>query len=214
MKIRLLIVEDHTLLRQGLRVLLDAQADFEIAGEASDGSSGVTEARRLQPDVVLMDLSLPGLHGAEATRRIKNELAGVRVLVLSMHTSPEMVARACEAGCDGYVVKSADLDELGRAIRAVHAGQPFFSADVRGPLGDPTHAPSDPLTRLSGREREVLQLIAEGNTNKSIAQRLGISVHTVNAHRVNLMSKLDLHDAQGITRFALRHGLVDAERLT
>jgi DNA-binding NarL/FixJ family response regulator len=207
MTIRVLLVEDHTIVRQGLRALLSASADLVIVGEASDGLSGVKRAEELQPDVVVMDLSLPSLHGTEAIRRIKASTRA-RVVVLSMHTAPEVVARARDAGCDGYVVKGGDVSELAAAIRGAQAGVPYFSAELRELDGK---AKGDPLSRLSARERQVLQLIAEGNTNKAIAKQLGISAHTVNAHRVNLMSKLDLHDAQGITRFALRHGLIDPE---
>lgn len=205
-RVRVLLVEDHTIVRQGLRALLGTSPDLEVVGEAKDGVEAVRLAGELQPDVVVLDLSLPTLHGTEALRRIK---AGTRakVVVLSMHSSPEVVARARDAGCDGYVVKGGDVAELARAIRDALAGQPYFSLEVRGASG--AEAKSDPLGRLSSREREVLALIAEGGTNKSIAAKLGISVHTVNAHRVNLMAKLDLHDAQGLTRFALRHGLID-----
>lgn len=205
-RVRVLLVEDHTIVRQGLRALLGTSPDLEVVGEAKDGVEAVRLAGDLQPDVVVLDLSLPALHGTEALRRIK---AGTRakVVVLSMHSSPEVVARARDAGCDGYVVKGGDVAELARAIRDALAGEPYFSPEVRGTSG--AEATSDPLGRLSSREREVLALIAEGGTNKSIAAKLGISVHTVNAHRVNLMAKLDLHDAQGLTRFALRHGLID-----
>jgi DNA-binding NarL/FixJ family response regulator len=207
MSIRVMLVDDHVIVRQGLRVLLSTSPDLEVVAEASDGAEAVRMAESVRPDVVVMDLSLPGLHGSEAIRRIKASTS-VRVVVLSMHSEPEFVARAREAGCDGYVVKGVDVAELTRAIRGAYEGKPHYSAGVRA--ADPGQTPSDPLSRLSPREREVLQLIAEGNTNKEIAQRLGISVHTVNAHRVSLMSKLDIHDAQGITRFALRVGIIDA----
>jgi two-component system, NarL family, response regulator LiaR len=206
-RIRVLLVEDHTIVRQGLRALLAASGDLEVVGEAADGVSGTRLCTELKPDVVVMDLSLPGLHGTEALRRIK-ATSPARVVVLSMHTAPEVVARAREAGCDGYVVKGGDVAELTTAIRAALTEQPYFSSEAKTPDGAPS---PDPLSRLSAREREVLKLIAEGNTNKTIASRLGISVHTVNAHRVNLMTKLDLHDAQGLTRFALTRGIIDSE---
>ena len=209
-RIRVLLVEDHTIVRQGLRALLAASGDLEVVGEAADGVAAVTLAGELRPDVVVMDLSLPGLHGTEALRRIKSTTQA-RVVVLSMHTSPEIVARAREAGCDGYVVKGGDVAELTTAIRAATSDSPYFSVEVAHNEGAEESGATDPLNRLSAREREVLRLIAEGNTNKAIATRLGISVHTVNAHRVNLMTKLDLHDAQGLTRFALRRGLIDPE---
>jgi two-component system, NarL family, response regulator NreC len=205
MRTRVLLVEDHVMVRQGLRALLGASEDLEVVGETADGGDAVRLTAELSPDVVVMDLSLPGLHGTEAVRRIKAQ-SPAKVVVLSMHTAPEVVSRAREAGCDGYVVKGADVSELGRAIRSALEGVPYFSPELK----DFADA-GDPLARLSAREREVLQLIAEGHTNKEIAARLGISVHTVNAHRVSLMSKLDLHDAQGLTRFALRHGLISSD---
>jgi DNA-binding NarL/FixJ family response regulator len=207
MRIRVLLVEDHTIVRQGLRALLESAGDLEVVGEAGRGDEAVQMAASLQPDVVLMDLSLPGLHGTEALRRIKTATPRTRVVVLSMHVAPEIVARARAAGCDGYVVKGADVAELADAIRGAFRGTPYFSQEITNEV----RAGADPLERLSAREREVLKLIAEGNTNKRIAAQLGISVHTVNAHRVSLMAKLDIHDAQGLTRFALRHGLVDPE---
>ena len=211
MQIRVVLVEDHMIVRQGLRALLGAQPDLDIVGDASDGIEGVRRVEELKPDVVVMDLSLPGLHGTEAIRRVKSSSPATKVVVLSMHHAPEVVARAREAGCDGYVLKGADVSELARAIRGAREGTPYFSPELAA-TATTLPAGTDPLDRLSGREREVLQLVAEGHTNKSIAQKLGISVHTVNAHRVSLMSKLDLHDAQAVTRFALRHGLVTHER--
>ena len=193
------------MVRQGLRALLGASPDLEVVGETADGAEAQKLVEELQADLVVMDLSLPGLHGTEAIRRIKNATRA-KVVVLSMHTAPEVVARAREAGCDGYVVKGADVSELGRAIKDAFEGTPYYSPEIRG-----VTAGEDPLGRLSAREREVLQLVAEGHTNREIAARLGISVHTVNAHRVSLMSKLDIHDAQGLTRFAMRHGLVAPE---
>ncbi len=198
-----MLVEDHTVVRQGLRALLGATPDLEVVGEAADGAEAVRLVAELKPDVVVMDLSLPGLHGTEAIKRLR-AVSDAKVVVLSMHSSPAVVQRAREAGCHGYVVKGSDVSELARAIRGALQGQPYFSAEVLDAASTP-----QAVDRLSGREREVLQLIAEGNTNKAIAQRLGISVHTVNAHRVSLMSKLDLHDAQGLTRFAIRNGLID-----
>jgi DNA-binding NarL/FixJ family response regulator len=213
MRIRVLLVEDHTVVRQGLRALLGATGDIEVVGEAADGAEAVKLAGQLRPDLVVMDLSLPGLHGTEACKRIKALEPEMKVVVLSMHATPEFVGRAREAGCDGYVLKGADVSELAGAIRGALEGRPYFSPEL-GELAQPPHGAgeADPLGRLSGREREVLQLIAEGNTNKEIAGRLGISIHTVNAHRVSLMAKLNLHDAQGITRFALRHGIIDGSR--
>src|SRR5262249_33356156 len=163
---------------------------LEVVGEASDGAAAVQRTTELAPDVVVMDLSLPSLHGTEALRRIKSSTSA-KVVVLSMHTAPEVVARAREAGCDGYVVKGRDVAELAGAGGGGQAGRRFYSAGL-GSAAD-TGPSQDPLARLSAREREVLQLIAEGNTNKEIAKKLGISAHTVNAHRVNLMAKLDLH---------------------
>ncbi len=208
--IRVVLVDDHMIVRQGVRALLQSTLGapaIRVVGEASDAASCYELVARERPDVAVVDLSLPGVHGTDVVRQLKSA-PGPAVVVLSMHASPEVVARARAAGCDGYVVKGGDVAELAAAIRSTAAGRPYFSSAVAasGPAAGRDQA--GPLERLSQRERQILQLIAQSGTNKTIAAELGISVHTVNAHRTSLMAKLDIHDAQGLTRFALEHGLI------
>ena len=214
-RIKVLLADDHAVVRAGLRALFAAQADLEVVGEACDGREAVEAAERLRPDVLLLDLSMPGLNGVEALRRIRAAVPLTRVLVLSMHVAPEYVRPALRAGAAGYVVKGAGLDSLVEAVRAVAAGEIFLGAEasavVGGDLDRPPGPAPGPLERLTPREREVLQLVAEGHTNREIAQVLGVSPKTADVHRTNLMSKLDLHDAQALTRFAMRAGLVGSE---
>jgi DNA-binding NarL/FixJ family response regulator len=217
------LVDDHTIVRQGVRALLGATPDLVVVGEASDadGCYRLVEAER--PDVAVVDLSLalstpsrPSVHGTEVVQKLKRTSGGPRVVVLSMHAAPEVVARARAAGCDAYVVKGGDVAELAEAIRTVAGGGSYFSSSVEGSVegtGVPRPGAGDPvdlLGRLSGRERQILGLIARSGTNKTIAAELGISIHTVNAHRTSLMAKLDIHDAQGLTRFAVENGLATA----
>jgi DNA-binding NarL/FixJ family response regulator len=208
--VRVLLVDDHTIVRQGVRALLGATADLVVVGEASDAEGCFRLVAADKPDVAVVDLSLPGMHGTEVVSRLKTG-AGTEgrlgVVVLSMHAAPEVVARARVAGCDAYVVKGGDVAELAEAIRAVAAGGSYFSSAVATSRPDVV----DKLAVLSGRERQILALIARSGTNKTIAAELGISVHTVNAHRTSLMTKLDIHDAQGLTRFAVEHGLVPSD---
>jgi len=187
-----------------VRALLAAHADLEVVGEASDGASCLRLVDAEKPDVVVLDLSLPDLHGTDVTKQLKSK-PGPRVVILSMHAAPEVVTRARGAGADAYVVKGGDVAELAEAISSVAVGNSYFSSAITGPVGN------DPLERLSSREKQILALIAKSGTNKTIAAELGISIHTVNAHRTSLMTKLDIHDAQGLTRFAMRHGLVAPE---
>jgi DNA-binding NarL/FixJ family response regulator len=212
------LVDDHTIVRQGVRALLAATPDLVVVAEASDaeGCYRVVEAER--PDVAVVDLSLStsqamgrGVHGTEVVQRLKAMPAGPRVVVLSMHAAPEVVARARAAGCDAYVVKGGDVAELAEAIRVVAARGSYFSSSIEGVEGAMAARPDGghPIERLSGRERQILGLIARSGTNKTIAAELGISIHTVNAHRTSLMAKLDIHDAQGLTRFAVENGLFD-----
>jgi DNA-binding NarL/FixJ family response regulator len=174
--------------------------DLVVVGEAADGESSLPQIAALAPDVVVVDLSLPGMHGTEVVKRIKAQ-SQARVVVLSMHAAPEVVESAHRAGCDAYVVKGGDVSELAEAIRAAAAGQSYVSRAA-------AQRDEGPLERLSSRERQILALIAQSGTNKTIAAELGISVHTVNAHRTSLMAKLDIHDAQALTRFAVEHGLI------
>jgi DNA-binding NarL/FixJ family response regulator len=213
MSIRVLIADDHGVVAEGLKHLVEAQADMEVIGVVADGREAVQSARDLQPDVVVMDLSMPELNGADAARAILARDPKCRVIVLSMYSQREYVRRALKAGAAGYVVKGSAAKELVEAIRAVHAGQRYLSprvADVV--LEDYTDDKrEDPLARLSAREREVLQLLAEGKTGAEIAQRLSLSQKTVETYRARLVEKLGIRDLAGLVRFAIQKGLVSLE---
>ena len=216
-KLRVVLADDHQIVRQGLRALLEASGGFQVVGEASDGHEVVEIVEAEVPDVVILDLSMAGLSGIEALRRIKESSSTVRVLVLSMHSTSEYVRAALRAGADGYVIKGSGIGDLTDALAMVAEGRRFLSPEIeRAALLDlldgPDHrAVVEPLEQLTPREREVLQLIAEGHTNRSIAERLGLSIKTVDGHRTRVMNKLDLHEATALTRFAIRHGLVSPD---
>lgn len=209
--IRIALADDHAVVREGLRVLLERVDDFDVVGEAQDGQEVLQLVRDTEPDVAVIDLAMPKLNGVEATRRIAKEMPGVRVVMLSMYTGDEYVLQALGAGAAGYVVKDSAADNLVTAIRTVARGQQYLSPGIpQALLEDARQGISgNPLDRLTSREREVLQLIAEGNSNKEIASLLDLSVKTVEAHRGNLMAKLDIHDTASLTRFAIAHGLVE-----
>ncbi len=209
MNLRVLIADDHPIVRQGLRSLLSAASHVEVVGEASDGREALELAARTRPAVLLCDLSMPGLNGVEALRRLKKVSPTTRALVLSMHAAADYVRPAARAGAAGYLVKGAGLDDLLEALEAVARGETFFGPEARQVLAQDTGAaPDDSLERLTSREREVLQLVAEGHSNRDIGAALGISPKTADAHRTSLMRKLELHDAQALTRYAVRRGLV------
>jgi two-component system response regulator NreC len=216
--IRVLLAEDHTIVREGLKALLSTQPDIEVVGEAGDGAEAVELSRRLSPAVVIMDLSMPRLNGVEATRQIRKARPQVRVLILSMHAGEEFVRSAIRAGASGFLVKGAGLSDLVAATRAVAAGEAFFCPaaarvlllDAQRPNGLP--APESPAEELTDREREVLQLVAEGKSSKQIGELLHISAKTVEGHRSRIMDKLDIHDLAGLVRFAVRHNLVPPDR--
>jgi DNA-binding NarL/FixJ family response regulator len=216
-KIRVLLVDDHQIVREGLRALLAGAPDMEVVGEAADGRDAIDVAAKLRPDVVVMDLSLKGLHGEGAIRELRKRLPELRVMVLSMYGSPDYVRPAVRAGAAGYLVKGSGISEFVDALRAVASGQTFFSPDVRVVAEAARNEPAPaiertPLEELTAREREVLQLVALGQTNREIAQTLGLSAKTVDGHRTRIMAKLDLHDAASLTRFAIRHGLVSPDQ--
>ncbi|TMA55672.1 MAG: response regulator transcription factor [Deltaproteobacteria bacterium] len=213
-KIRVLLVDDHTVVRQGLRRLLESDEEIEIVGEAGDGRTATELAQRIHPNVVVMDIALPELNGIEATRQIIKRNDGTRVLILTMHADDVYVRQALKAGARGYLLKdSEDLDLL-KAIKAIGRGGSFFSPAVskvllEGYLGDAAGQDvEDNLALLTDREREVLQLIAEGKTNKEVAALLSVSINTVETHRKHIMEKLDLHNTAEIVRFALRKKIV------
>ena len=208
--IKIALADDHNVVRQGIRALLEGVKDFRVVGEARDGKEMVELVLREKPDVALVDVAMPSLNGVEATRRIVRDLPQVKVLVLSMYTGEEYVREALAAGASGYLVKDSAAEELTEAIRTVARGERFLSPAVAHLTGKGA-AGASPLERLTTREREVLQLIAEGNSNKEIAARLSLSVKTIEAHRTNLMAKLDIHDTASLTRFAIARGLVRTE---
>jgi DNA-binding NarL/FixJ family response regulator len=212
---KVLLVEDHTLMRQGIKELLGREPDITIVGEVGDGRQAVLAVERQQPDVVLMDLSLPGLDGISATRQIRERCPAVRVLVLSMHQSKSHVSHALRAGASGYVLKQSTATELALALRAVAAGDTFLSPAVAQILiDDYVQSPrtaeydADILSGLDPREREVLRLIATGFSNRQIAAQLHVSVKTVEVHRRSVMSKLGVNDRAGLVEHAIKGGLV------
>lgn len=208
--IKILLADDHTIVRQGLKLILSANPDLQVIGEAANGLEAVDLAQKLQPDIVLMDVAMPELNGIEATRRMVAANRRVRVLVLSMHKEAVYVREILKAGARGYILKDAIDTELLNAVRSVARGDGYISPSVSGALlSDYRQNVADPIDLLSTREREVLQLIAEGKTNKEIATRLNLSVYTVDSHRGKIMEKLNLHSAGELVRFAMQHGLVD-----
>jgi DNA-binding NarL/FixJ family response regulator len=213
MPIRILIADDHGIVAEGLKHLIEAQPDMQVVALVGDGREAVQQAREVQPDVVLMDLSMPELNGADATRAILERDAKCRVIVLSMYAQREYVRRALKAGAAGYVVKRSAAKEVVEAIRAVHAGQRYLSPRVAGVvLEDYTDDKQDDLlSRLSAREREVLQLLAEGRTGAQIAERLSLSQKTVETYRARLVEKLGIRDLAGLVRFAIQRGLVSLD---
>jgi len=209
-KIRILLADDHKLVRQGFRMILLAQPDMDVVGETGNGREAVELARSLKPDVVIMDVTMPELNGIEATRRIHENSPNIRVLALSVHRDSVYVREIVRAGAEGYLLKeSADTDLLA-AVRSVAEGNSYLSPEVSGAiLKDYRKHATNPLDLLTTREREVLQLIAEGKTNKDIASSLNLSVYTVDGHRTRIMDKLNLHSVGELVRFAVRNGLVD-----
>ena len=208
--IRILLADDHILVRQGFKLILSGQPDMEITGEAANGREAVEQAEKLQPDIVIMDVTMPELNGIEATRRITAAAPRSRVLALSMHKDAVYVREILRAGARGYLLKdSADADLIA-AVRAVAKGEGYLSPAISDAvLTDYRKHVTDPLDLLTTREREVLQMIAEGKTNKEIATTLNLSVYTVEAHRGRVMEKLNLHSTGELVRFALRSGLID-----
>jgi two-component system response regulator NreC len=220
-KIRLLVVDDHPVVRAGLRTLLSAQDDIEVVGEAADGRTAIEQAIDLQPDVVVMDITMKGMGGLEATQEITERLPHTKVLVLTMHENEEYLRQMLEAGATGYVLKQAVDTELVVAIHAVQRGEVFlyssFSRILLGDVAQPreTDQPSpevDSYGRLSQREREVLRLVALGHTNQEIADQLYLSVKTVETYRARVMAKLNLKSRSALVRYALQRGLLDDDR--
>jgi DNA-binding NarL/FixJ family response regulator len=220
-KIRVLLADDHTLVRAGLRLLLEMEAGVHIVGEASDGREAVRLSKTARPDVVVMDLAMPELNGLEATARVTRECPQVRVLILSMYATPDYVVQALRAGARGYVLKDAVPAELALAVQAVARGEMYLSSAVSNPvITDYLQRIEDraatrdtrPATLLTPRQREILQLIAEGRATKEIAALLQLSENTIHTHRTQLMRRLGVHDVASLVRAALRLGLVLPDR--
>ncbi len=214
MQTTILVADDHLIVRQGLKRLLSKREDFRVVGEAADGEEAVILAGRTEPDVVLMDISMPRLSGIDATRRIRKNSDHTKVLALSMHDSQSYVEEALRAGAAGYVHKNSSIEDLFAAIDAVREGEsylsPLITQQVVDAIAHPGDRPASALSTLTEREREVLKLIAEGLSSKEIAAQLGVSLKTIESHRANLMDKLDIHKVSGLVRFAIRAGLVIA----
>lgn len=204
-----MLADDHTIVRQGLKLILSAHEDLEVVGEAANGREAVELADKLRPDIVLMDVQMPELNGIEAAKKMVAAHPRVRILVLSMHKEAVYVREILKAGARGYILKDAIDTELLNAIRSVAKGDGYISPAVAGALNEKTKDPSNPVDTLSPREREVLLLIADGKTNKEIATKLNLSVYTVDSHRGKIMEKLNLHSAGELVRFAIKNGLVD-----
>jgi len=216
MGIRVLLSDDHRIVREGLRTLLDKEPDIEVVGEAGDGRSTLELARKLKPQVVVMDITMPDLNGMDATRKIIEELPGVKVLALSMHTDRRFVERMLEAGATGYLAKDCASEELTRAIRTVVRNETYLSpriADMvrRDYLRQVKKVDTPGLPALTARERETLQLLAEGKATKEIAVHLEVSVKTIETYRQHIMQKLNLHGLAALTKYAIREGLTSLE---
>jgi DNA-binding NarL/FixJ family response regulator len=209
-KIRILLADDHAMVRKGFRLILSQEDDIEIVGEAGSGQEAIRLAVQLVPDLIILDIAMPGINGVEATRLILKECPNTRVLILSMHKDPVYVRETLRAGAKGYLLKDGIDGDLVRAVRAVASDQGFLSPSISGTvLEDYQRHVTDPLDLLTSREREVLQLLAEGKVAKEIAADLDVSVYTVDAHRSRIMKKLQLRSSGELVRFAMRKGLID-----
>jgi DNA-binding NarL/FixJ family response regulator len=216
MSVSILLVDDHRMMREGLRLLLDQESEFRVVGEAADGRMAVELARQLQPDVVIMDIGMPDLNGIEATRKMRDASGSSRIIALSTYSDKRYVLGMLGAGASGYVLKSAAAEELVRAIQQVMCGEKYLSPDLTGTVvGEYLERMVSPKATqgqlLGPREREVLQMLAEGKTSKEIAAQLFIAVKTVDMHRQNIMNKLDLHSVAELTKYAIREGMTRLE---
>ena len=216
-KIRVVLADDHTVVRQGLRALLMSEEDIDIVGEAENGRQAIQLVKKLLPNVAVIDIAMPVLNGLEATRQIARSVPSTKVLILSSYSDDEYVQQLTEAGAAGYLVKQTAANDLIKAIREAHKGNAFFSHDIAKRLRDQYHEAfvrGQPVRRrsdyLTTREAEVLQLIAEGRANKQIAAELSISIKTVEKHRQQVMNKLGIHDVAGLTRHAIAKGIIES----
>ncbi len=216
MSTRIVLVDDHQIVRVGLKSLLAREADFEVVGEAGDGREALTVVEELEPDVVIMDIAMPGLNGIDATIRVRADHPKARVIILSMHLERAYVVETLRAGASAYLLKERAVDELVHAIRAVSAGRKYLSPGVtdivlQGYLEADIELPDSAFSQLTEREREVLQYIAEGSTIKEIAALLHLSPKTIETHKGRIMERLNIRSVAGLTRYAIRHGLTTAD---
>lgn len=209
-RIRILLADDHKMVRQGFKLILESQDDMEVVGEAGNGREAVEKAEALHPDVVIMDVTMPELNGIEATRRLRVSTPHAHILAVSVHRDSIYVREIVRAGADGYILKESAHTDLFAAVRNVAQGNSYLSPEVAGAvLKDYRRQATNPVDLLSPREREILQFIAEGMTNKDIAIRLSLSVYTVDGHRARILEKLGLHSIGELVRFAVRNGIVE-----
>jgi len=209
-KIRVFLADDHTLVREGIAVLIGSAPDMEVVGQCGDGLKVVADVQAAKPDVVVLDLTMPGLNGLDICRQLQRKAKSAAVLILTMHTDEEFIVRALENGAGGYLVKEAAADQLAEAVRTVSRGELYLGPRVPRSVLSRLTAGSreDPYNQLTTRERQVLQLIAEGKTNRQVAEVLELSVKTVDTHRAHLMRKLNIHDQTTLVKYALKRGLV------
>jgi len=216
-RITVLLVDDHTIVREGLRHMLELEADFEVIGEASDGHQAVALAGKLRPDVVLMDIAMPRLNGLEATQQVLKALPSVKVIMLSSHNDDARVINATNSGAAGFLFKQTSAHDVCQTIREVHKGKTIFSPPIAKRLSRLHPQLSErggtlklPITQLTSRQMKVLQLITEGKANKEMVAELGIGIKTVEKHRQHVMRKLDIHDTAGLTRYAIAAGIIES----
>jgi DNA-binding NarL/FixJ family response regulator len=210
-RISVLLADDHAIVREGFRKMLESEPDIEVVGEAEDGRRAVALAKELHPAVILMDIAMPLLNGLEATRQIRKAIPAAKILILSAHSEDAHLKSATESGAVGFLLKQSSANDVCRAIREVEQGKTFFCPSLSGRL-DRFHAPArkKKTNRLTSREMEVLQLVAEGMANRETAKELGIGVKTVEKHREHVMTKLDIHDTAGLTRYAISEGIIES----
>lgn len=217
MSITILLADDHRMVREGFRLLLETQLDFKVIGETGNGREAVRQAAKLSPDIILMDIAMPELNGIEATKQIVETHSSAKIIILSMYSTTQHIFRALKAGAKGYILKESAGDDIVRAVRTVHSGKTFLCDEITDVVvGDyidkrESATSDDPLSRLSAREREVLQLLVEGKSNTKIAELLFLSQKTVETYRSHLMQKLGINDLPGLVKFAIQQGITSAE---
>ncbi len=216
-KIKVVLAEDHTIVRKGIRALLDAEDNIEVVGEAEDGQAAINQVEKFSPDLVIMDHTMPVLNGLTATRQIKKMFPDVKILILTMHTNEEYVLQFLRAGAAGYLIKKTAPKELVTAIQAIYQGESYLSPSISkvvidGYVQQSSNLDSeDNYEKLTDRERQILQLVTEGFSNREIAEQLSISIKTVNNHRVSLMDKLDIHNTAKLVKYAIRKGVINLD---